>query len=93
MTCKQVFIDRHVIKVTRVTAFILGSRQREGQEVFHSVMPLAVCSQGNRTPPVTEWRKKTLGETRLSPGASSPLARILLFIYCLLIVLIKILNV
>ncbi len=29
--------------------------------------------------------KKTLGETRLSRGASSPLARILLFIYCLLI--------
>ncbi len=38
-------------------------------------------------------KKKTLGETRLSRGASSPLARILLFIYCLLIVLIKILNV
>ncbi len=34
--------------------------------------------------------KKTLGETRLSQVASSPLARILLFIYCLLIVLIKI---
>ncbi len=37
--------------------------------------------------------KKTLGETRLSRGASSPLARRLLFIYCLIIVLIKIVNV
>ncbi len=36
--------------------------------------------------------KKTLGETRLSRGASSPLAR-RLFIYCLIIVLIKIVNV
>ncbi len=35
----------------------------------------------------------TSGETRLSRGASSPLARILLFIHCLLIVLIKFLNV
>ncbi len=38
-------------------------------------------------------KKITSGETRLSRGASSPLARILLFIYCLLIVLITFLNV
>ncbi len=37
--------------------------------------------------------KKTLGETRLSRGVSSSLARRLWLIYCLLIVLFKILNV
>ncbi len=31
--------------------------------------------QGTKTPSVTELEKKTLGETRLSRGASSPLAR------------------
>ncbi len=43
--------------------------------------------------PLRQSGEKTLGETRLSQGASSPLAQILLFIYCLLIVLIKTLNV
>ncbi len=31
--------------------------------------------QGTKTPSVTEWREKTLGETRLSRGGSSPPAR------------------
>ncbi len=42
-------------------------------------MPGATCQgqqrQGTKTTSVTEWKKKTLGETRLSRGASSPLAR------------------
>ncbi len=31
--------------------------------------------EATKTPSVTEWRKKILGETRLSRGASSPPAR------------------